>query len=1610
MTTLRSDYETAQKSYNPKDAGQEPSPLDHSSTYLSWALSLPRMIIACRARLSWSLVRSFSATWWRSSLPTATFPLPVPHPGCFDSSGPGLSKRRLAKVARQRLLHITVFCFNFVYLGRPATLDEIGRRPNKWQDACFQHLRSLLLVCGADDQAFKLAPGRSGPELGAALYQLEQFAAGWIDKIDSYRPHKPFAFKEDTGLLPPEQHPELQPYKNLNADRLKIVGDGRWPLADYLDGPLWLPYQEPRFLMRYEDVSHLPVPNLVHEVKKENLKLCKIWDAKGLLSLARAPLCEGHFSKVFNAYKSAEVDRQIGDRRIPNSRERSIDGPSSELPPGFLLTCLRTEPYAEQLVASITDRRDYYHQAAVTPERARSNMLPFVFTEEELSGCAALDLALQKEKIAKRCRRRREDAGDGFGGFSSPAPQKKGWYATFSSLFQGDHLGVEFALQSHEKLLVNGGRLIEENRLRGHHPFPLSRSLEGLIIDDFFAIGVESTHTASCNTFAARALAEAREIYQKAGLPGSPEKDVEAASTFKAAGAEVISSEQAVKIDRTTVGAPFEKRLGLSTLSLRAARLPSTTSRLISRLGGNWTSVLLYRRSMTAVIDDLFRLASDAERSGKNEVISQPVSVRNELIVLAALAPVLVTNTAVHCCPFAYASDASLGKGAFNYTPIGKESAEVLWLGSDKKGSYTRLEGFPRAALSALREKFDTVDEAAEAAIADSPKKGLLMYYDFVEFYGGSGRVSKAAYDLGLTVAPPLDLDASPHFDLSAPRLLEWAFHMIETGRFRSFMTEPPCATYSAAAYPALRSFAQPEGFDPTEARTKHGTLLSNRSFLLLRHGRRHRRPCLKEQPRTSKMAWRKAWKQMLDLGFEEAVVASCQFGSPHKKEFRLLCYLLDVAAIETRCPGGHSHIKIEGAYTAPSAVYTWDLARHLALHFYKALRREAWREGETAPVEGHESVVTNDLLISRQWHLGKVWHWKSKAHINILESRGALEVVKDVAVRHSSQRAVGLLDSRVAKGALAKGRSTAKGLQRTCKAVAAFELARDIYMGWLFAPTRLNTADDPTRDVPVRKAFGLVLSDYLPQSDLQLLHSRAVSRFAANWIRLVLLVYLVHGSEASSIHSTVGFSLSLERLSSTCDLLGFPSELFDLSFRFLYQTCPAAISATWTHLWTFPWNLPSFGLFRFLASVAHLAIFVLGSLLLLAPLISLILNRKVQRLVWILSIWTFVASPLGIGPGILVCAEAMDPATAADLKRAAYRSPQGIIPTRVARQATLDARQKLLDDFGRWLFTSHNVLLATLLTAKPADPEELCAFLVAYGQEMFLAGKAYGKYAETLNAVAAARPSIKKQLTMAWDLAFAWLADEPFEHHPALPLSILLAMLSVALMWGWPTEAAILSMTWAGILRIGETLMATRSDLILLQDSAPGVGFALLRIRSPKTRGRAARRQAARIDPPDIVELLTATFASWPDDKKLWTLSASTLRKRFNALLLTLGLPTTTSRGKRPFSLGSLRPGGATFLLLQCEDAEHVRRRGRWVTSKVCEIYLQEVLYTTYTEKLTQRVRNRIEQLSSAFPQVLQIALTNLRTGVPPTLWYRLYQMQDSQELGADWGRDGET
>lgn len=94
------------------------------------------------------------------------------------------------------------------------------------------------------------------------------------------------------------------------------------------------------------------------------------------------------FSRVFNSYKNSLHDRQIGARRVANQAERHVCGPSKDLPIGCMITGISVPP-GSRVVGAVTDRKDFYHQAKVTQQRAATNVLPFKYPLSDFAGSEA---------------------------------------------------------------------------------------------------------------------------------------------------------------------------------------------------------------------------------------------------------------------------------------------------------------------------------------------------------------------------------------------------------------------------------------------------------------------------------------------------------------------------------------------------------------------------------------------------------------------------------------------------------------------------------------------------------------------------------------------------------------------------------------------------------------------------------------------------------------------------------------------------------------------------------------------------------------------------------------------------------------------------------------------------------------------------------------------------------------------------------------------------------------------------------------------------------------------------------------------------------------------
>ena len=1529
-------------------------------TFENFSGAFIRWILRSRTSFGAFLARTFHARRLDSDPATAVFPLPVPCIGIFEKQrSPKLSKAMWRRVCRKRALHVLVMALNYVHNGlRPVAPALLGRRPSLAQLSVFRRLQALLAACDQPGARYALPPGRSGFEFIAKLVELEKYSGSH----PAFNLHyggpmpEPHGCDEVVGKISKEHYFEvteefspMQPYRSLIASRLKLSGTGAWDLQKHLDSILWLPFQDPGILLHSYDIGNVG-PSFKFEKLEENLELVKIWDSRGLLALFPSGHATGLARRVFNAHKNSEVDRQIGDRRWFNASECHPRGPSTFLPSGHLMTSLHC-PRGRKLVGCAADRKDFYHQAKVSRERAHTNVLPFEFEAEHVRRLAAWEGMIE----AGSKRFSREVHGDRLGQTAyKPLREEDVKKVTcgFSSLFQGDHLGVEFALESHTALLQDEGLLREGQTVLGHHPFPRGPIWQRLVIDDYFAISCEAASSDPLASASVGLLQRAEDAYSREEVFGSDDKTVRGAESFKVIGAEILSDQKARDSGLVSVGAPLSKRLPMAALSFRAATLPVISRTLASRLAGNWVSVMMFRRCLSCILSRIFALGNKTE-SDANEVLSLSRATAEELVLAGIFGLIAISDISVPYDAHIYATDASNQKGAITALQVESELSQILWLGGDKRGAYTMLDSPQRSMLRSLGEDLDDAPLLSE--VMPSPAKMIPFEFDFVEIFGGSGVLSAAVAGLGLRVCPPIDLSRSPHHDIGNQKLLNWIFQMISEKRFRSLICEPPCTTFSPAQHPASRSYRQPLGFNRKDPKTALGNLLAFRSFLILWFAYRWDTPAMLETPYLSKMAWLPSWKFLLEPGFVEAVLNSCALGSIHKKPFRLLGWGLDMEMLNVPCPKSHEHVRIEGKLTKPSAIYHQGVADLIARRFHLAVTSSKAEDAERSAPR-LESIVINDLLLRDGWKTLASWCWSKPGHINVLESRAFVTLERMLLEKGGDLRFNILLDSRVAKGAHAKGRSAAYSLRPSLLRSCAYQIAGNLHPAYGFAPTRLNTADAPSRDKEALPGAKFSVVSALNFEEVATVHSHQFSRAAGNWIRLYLLVCICScpGVAASSVdfspkhaHFLGMWILILALILATCLTASIFGSHHSPGFR-------AGLPMSWTCSSLGRWKSRGPPFWVWDTSQLHTVAF-----------------------------WGVFRS---------AAAMPMGPSNKDEEQRAQRREGTILQADRVVLQSTRNRRDQYLLAFDRWLSENVRITLECLLEPRSLDADYISELLVAYGKELYVSGKSYNRFSETINAVSARRPVLRRQMAACWDLAFNWVVDEPHEHNKALPQSILLAAVGLALLWGWSREAAILALGWTGVLRIGEIFQAKREDLILPRDAAPGTWFALLKIKLPKTRGRAARHQSSRIDPRDVVLLLDGVFSRLLPSEPLWNRSPQALRKRFSALQTALGLVGGGESASPPYSLSSLRPGGATYWLQTTEDAEYVRRKGRWLSTRVLEVYLQESTFATYTQSMTLEAQSRVSSLVVHFNDILLKALQMLQFRIPEHAWPRLW------------------
>ena len=412
----------------------------------------------------------------------------------------------------------------------------------------------MLQIDGPSAELCLVDSGRKFPQLIARLGEL----SAAITRLG------PGAMPYDKSFEGLEVSPDnsvdaaLEPYKSLDSSRLLFHGKGHWDPTTWLSDSLVMAYRNPDVLLFDRDLADLVRPKMTDPVK-ELASLAKLWDRQGLLVIhnhdvgAQFP---HEFVKIFNCLKSSEVDRQIGDRRGRNGVEAKLEGVSHNLPTGFDLLDLAIQLPDQCLTSSVTDRRDFYHQFAVSRTRAISNTLGPGLPWELVSDTKAFNaFLLQNSRRAKD----RLSSGDKLVGAASRFQDVK-WqpgqdvFMCFGSILQGDHGGVEYACDAHCCFLQESNLLSERSRVVSDKPFFNDRLLEGLVIDDYFSVAVSDRHDPSALTEDVKCFQTAKAAYEKEQILGSDAKDVIGQRVAKIVGAQINSSEEALDASRLLAG------------------------------------------------------------------------------------------------------------------------------------------------------------------------------------------------------------------------------------------------------------------------------------------------------------------------------------------------------------------------------------------------------------------------------------------------------------------------------------------------------------------------------------------------------------------------------------------------------------------------------------------------------------------------------------------------------------------------------------------------------------------------------------------------------------------------------------------------------------------------------------------------------------------------------------------------------------------------------------------------------------------------------------------------------------------------------------------------
>ena len=365
--------------------------------------------------------------------------------------------------------------------------------------------------------------------------------------------------------------------------------------------------------------------------------------------------------------------RLILDRRPRNAEERQVQAEEDTMPHGCVFCEIILE-HDEEVRLWLSDLPQWYYRMKVSAERAATN----VFTKV-LDGDAHRGLAAVQALLASEGRAADDDAPVGPVQFA------------LGTLAMGDVNATVFAQSAHVELLRRFGAMRESEMMVYRGLPPRGKTWEGVVIDDhaIAAVTRRGAPSATPATRRARELFSAgRAAYESIGIEDVAEKRQQGQLDAVAWGCEVQGR-------RGRAGSRRAKRAALAALTLDLVMIGCTTVELLQSIVGLWSDVLLYRREAFAVFSAVYHFLERYKDDSPRVVRVLPGVVRNDLLGVVCLAPLLDYPLRSSVASVLHVSDASLDGAAAVEADIPPLVARELWRRRIRAGTRAAALGTP---------------------------------------------------------------------------------------------------------------------------------------------------------------------------------------------------------------------------------------------------------------------------------------------------------------------------------------------------------------------------------------------------------------------------------------------------------------------------------------------------------------------------------------------------------------------------------------------------------------------------------------------------------------------------------------------------------------------------------------------------------------------------------------------------------------------------------------------------------------------------------------------------------------------------------------------------